>query len=232
MSILKESYFEYDHLLIYDNAATHLKRADDALSARHMPKNPSKPGHNWGIEVSKRDPESGKIIYKSDGKPEKVKIRMRDAQFVDGKSQPLYFPEGHERAGVFKRMAKILEECGFGDMSNVRAECKGFKCAPGAQTCCCRRILFNQPNFANVESVLETICHAQGFQVIFLLKFHCELNFIEQCWGYAKRIYRLNPPSSREDHLEKNALASLEAVLLKSMRSRRFMDAYERGLNG
>ena len=57
------------------------------------------------------------------------------------------------------------------------------------------------------------------------------LNFIEQCWGYAKRIYRLNPPSSREDHLEKNALASLEVVPLKSMRSRRFMDAYERGLN-
>ena len=57
------------------------------------------------------------------------------------------------------------------------------------------------------------------------------LNFIEQCWGYAKCIYRLNPPSSREDHLEKNALASLEVVPLKLMRSRRFMDAYERGLN-
>ena len=57
------------------------------------------------------------------------------------------------------------------------------------------------------------------------------LNFIEQCWGYAKRIYHLNPPSSGEDHLEKNAFASLEAVPLKSMRSRRFMDAYERGLN-
>ena len=85
--------------------------------------------------------------------------------------------------------------------------------------------------------MLETIAQAQGFQILFLPKFHCELNFIEQCWGYAKRVYRLNPPSSREDHLEKNALASLEAVPLKSMRkfvtrSRRFMDAYERGLNG
>ena len=77
----------------------------------------------------------------------------------------------------------------------------------------------------------------QGIQVLFLPKFHCELNFIEQCWGYAKHVYRLNPPSSREDHLERNALASLEAVPLKlmrkfAMRSRRFMDAYERGLNG
>ena len=76
-----------------------------------------------------------------------------------------------------------------------------------------------------------------GVQVIFLPKFHCELNFIEQCWGFAKRIYRLNPESSREDQLEKNALDALEAVPLTSMRkfatrSRRFMDAYDQGLNG
>jgi hypothetical protein len=238
MGILKECYPEYEHILIYDNAATHLKRAEDALSARRMPKFTPKPGHNWGIEVSKRDP-SGKIIYNTEGKPEKIKIRMRDAQFPDsGLPQPLYFPDGHERAGVFKGMAKILEERGLGDTSHVHAECgKNFNCVPGAQACCCRRILYNQLDFAIVESVLETICQVQGFQVIFLPKFHSELNFIEQCWGYAKRVYRLNPPSSREDHLEKNALASLEAVPLKSMRkfatrSRRFMDAYERGLNG
>ncbi|KAJ7434379.1 hypothetical protein B0H11DRAFT_734016, partial [Mycena galericulata] len=61
--------------------------------------------------------------------------------------------------------------------------------------------------------------------------------FIEQCWGYAKRIYRLNPESSREDALERNALAALDAIPLASMRrfanrSERFMDAYDIGLNG
>ena len=49
-------------------------------------------------------------------------------------------------------------------------------------------------------------------------KFHCELNFIEQCWGYGKCIYRLNPESSREDHLERNTLAALNAIPLESMR--------------
>ena len=129
-----------------------------------------------------------------------------------------------------------LEERGFQNMAKVHAECKGFKCVPGATSCCCHRILYNQPDFANVPSILELACKALGVLVIFLPKFHCELNFIEQCWGFAKRIYRLNPESSWEDHLEKNALDALEAVPLTSMHkfttwSCRFMDAYEQGLN-
>lgn len=237
MEIAQKYYPQYEHIFIYDNATTHLKRAADALSARQMPKNIPKPGANWGVETIKRDPVTGKIEYKIDGSPMKVKVPMADAKFSDGTSQPLYFPEGHERAGVFKGMAVILKERGFGDMSKVRAECKNFKCIPGATNCCCRRILFNQPDFANVPSLLEITCNARGFKVIFLPKFHCELNFIEQCWGYAKRLYRLNPESSREDVLQRNALEALQTIPLVTMRrfanrSYRFMDAYSKGLNG
>ncbi|KAF8231795.1 hypothetical protein L208DRAFT_1467215, partial [Tricholoma matsutake] len=76
-----------------------------------------------------------------------------------------------------------------------------------------------------------------GFEVIFLPKFHCELNFIEQCWGHAKRVYRQYPPSSKEETLEKNMLSALESVPMETMRryawcSRRFMDAYYHGLDG
>jgi hypothetical protein len=130
----------------------------------------------------------------------------------------LYFPDGHERAGTFKGMVTILEERGFKDMSKKRAECPGFKCAPPAIDCCCRRTLYNQPDFVDVESLLELECKARGFRVIFIPKFHCELNFIEQCWGYAKRIYRLNPESSREDALERNALEALSSIPLITMR--------------
>lgn len=184
-----------------------------------MPKNPSKPDKNWLVEVTKRD-ASGKPEYLNltDRSLAKIRIRMCDGQLPDGTPQPLYFEEGHPRA-------KLLSEC------------PKFKCAPPALDCCCRRLLFNQPDFKNVESILESACKARGFRVIFLPKFHCELNFIEQCWGYAKRIYRMNPESSREDVLERNTLAALDAVPLESMRrfanrSRRFIDAYSRGLTG
>ena len=126
---------------------------------------------------------TGKPICKPDGSSEKIKICMKDGQLPSGEPQSFYFPEGHPRAGPFKGMALILEERGFGDMSKTRAECKGFKCAPGATACCCHHILYNQPDFANVDSLLEAICMARGVLVLFLPKFHCELNFVEQCWG-------------------------------------------------
>jgi len=115
-------------------------------------------------------------------------------------------------------MAVILQERGLVKESRLRAECKGFKCEPGATSCCCRRVLYNQPDFMNTESLLEARCRECGFTVIFLPKFHCELNFIEQCWGYAKRLYRRFPPSSKEADLEHNMLDALENVPLESMR--------------
>ena len=217
MDILKENFPDEDHILVYDNARTHLKRASNALSARHMPKKTSKPGSNWGVEVTTKDTE-GKAVYGSDGKVLKEKINMADTTLLDGRKQSLYFEDGHPQAGLFKGMAVILEERGLVEESKLQAECKDFKCAPSATHCCCRRVLFNQPDFVNVESQLESVCKARDFQVIFLPKFHCELNFIEQCWGYAKRIYRHYPASSKEKDLERNVLTALDSIPLESMR--------------
>jgi hypothetical protein len=114
-------------------------------------------------------------------------------------------------------MVTILAERGITFSTKKLAECKNFKCNPPRRDCCYRRILFNQPDFASVESNLETLGRSLGIPVLFLPKYHCELNFIEQCWGYAKRLYRLNPESSREDVLEKNTMDAINAVPLVAM---------------
>ncbi|KAJ8589479.1 hypothetical protein M405DRAFT_717033, partial [Rhizopogon salebrosus TDB-379] len=60
--------------------------------------------------------------------------------------------------------------------------------------------------FTNVESNLEASCHARGFDVIFLPKYHCEHNFIEQCWGLAERLYRKKDRSPSGAVLKQNVI--------------------------
>jgi hypothetical protein len=208
------------HIFMFDNATTHLKRADDALSARKMPKNPSpsKAGNlPFGVERTVIG-SNGKRVYAPDGKLLKERVQMANAAFSDGRPQALYFPPGHPQAGSFKGMAIILEERGFTDARKLRSECLKFDCPKGTTNCCCRRLLYTQPDFAQVESLLETLCKSRGYSVHFLPKFHCELNFIEQCWGHAKRTYWLNPLSSSEADLERNVVTALDSVPLVSMR--------------
>lgn len=217
MGILKQHFTGATHTFYYDNARIHLKRPEGSLSALKMPKNTPADGKNWGVEVTLRD-DTGKPIYAPNGSICMHKIRTHGARFADGTPQDLYFPEGHRQAGKFKGMAVILEERGYGNMSKVLAQCKGFKCAPGATNCCCRRMLYNEPDFMNVESELEQVCRTEGFRVVFLPKFHCEINPIEQCWGHAKREYRLNPPSSEESALERNVVNALDSIKIEPMR--------------
>ena len=183
-----------------------------------MPLNTSKSDGNWLVDINAVD-RNGKQIYTPDGKPLKTKVQMEDATFADGTKQPLYFPPGHLKEGLFKGMKVILEERGITLPAGKKRECTGFKCPDKGRTDCCYcRVLYNQQDFTTVESLLETYCKSRRVEVIFLLKFHCELNFIEQCWGYAKRIYRHYPASSKEADLEHNMLASLESVPLSSMK--------------
>src|SRR6266481_4772076 len=103
----------------FDNAPGHQKRADDALSACHMPKN-------------------AKIWNGKHGK-----CKMRPGKLPNGDSQDFYFPEDHlTMPGWFKGMSLILAERGFNEDATPRAQCKGFKCADPKAACCCRRILF------------------------------------------------------------------------------------------
>ncbi|KAG2153113.1 uncharacterized protein EDB93DRAFT_1249026 [Suillus bovinus] len=201
-----------------------------------MPKGPSA---TWGVPRTLKD-TNGNTILGPDGKLLKEKIPMAEARLPNGNPQSLYFPDGHPKAGFFKGMAQILVERGYANASKLHAKCKDFKCPTltnGEKACCCHRLMYVQPDFVNVESCLETLCRTRNFDVIFLLKFHCELNFIEQCWGFAKWLCRMKDRSSSEEVLEQNIIESLDAVPMESMqcfamRSARFIDAYQKGLNG
>ncbi|KAK0219796.1 hypothetical protein IW262DRAFT_1448343 [Armillaria fumosa] len=163
-------------------------QANDEISAQKMPRNTPPIGKNWLVDITLCG-DDGKLVYKPDGSYEKVKVQIKDATFNNA-PQLLYFPDGHPWAGVFKGTAVILQEHGFTAefIKSRKAKCKRFKCPSPAEDCCCCRILFNQLYFTNVKSLLEVSCEAHGIQIVFLPKFHCELNLIEQCWGYAKFV--------------------------------------------
>jgi hypothetical protein len=63
---------------------------------------------------------------------------------------------------VFKGMAAILQERSFEHALKLPAQCEKFKCKLDAINCCCCCILYNQPDFVNVPSILEKVCKWQG----------------------------------------------------------------------
>lgn len=209
IDILKRHYPNDRHVLFFDNATTHRKRADDALSARHMPKYPSP---NFFVNKIIRDPISNERIGTT-------KARMSNGFLPDGRVQELYYADNHpEYPGFFKGMAQLLKERGYLHADEKRAQCPRFECDPSVADCCCRRILYNQPDFSAVKSLLEEQCEARGVPVFFIPKFHPELTFIEQCWGAAKRKFRSKPLASKESDLVNFVTEALDSVDLLQMR--------------
>ncbi|KAE9392677.1 hypothetical protein BT96DRAFT_1056230 [Gymnopus androsaceus JB14] len=132
IDLIQELWPDYKHIFVYDNATNHCKCEDTALLARKMPLNPS---WNFLVEVPELD-SNGKKVYKPNGSLSKVKRQMTPGTFADGTPQELYYPSGQ-----FKGMRQILTERGI-DISDKKAECKGFRCTPPAINCCCHRIIF------------------------------------------------------------------------------------------
>jgi len=179
-------------LFMFDNAPSHQKHAADALSAQKMIKSPRE---TW--------------THEKDGP------MMQDGKFADGMPQPLYFPENHlTMPGWFKGMEVIIKERGLWPATGLLAQCVGFKCEAGHTDCCCRRLLFTQPDFASQKSELEEYIISRGHICDFYPKFHCELNFIEQYWGAAKLRYRSSMCTTNIDEMQANMLACLDDVPL------------------
>ena len=211
MDILDNDYPDDEHVFFYDNTKTHTVCQPDALSAWYMTVKPPKDvASNFLCTVKNPD---GTI----------QKIQMQDGKFVDNTSQSFYFPNGHSQAGLFKGMHMIIQEriehgsC-LPDPTKLLGQCPKFKCAPSQTNCCCHWILFNQPDFVAQKLKLEELVESCGYWMIFYPKFHCEVSFIEQCWGFTKRVYCEFPASLAEADLKKNVILTLNAVPLDSMR--------------
>ncbi|KAK0456923.1 hypothetical protein EV421DRAFT_1896115 [Armillaria borealis] len=209
MDILDKYFPWFQHVFRYDNATNHKKWCGNALSVSKMTVNPSPVGKPNFLCTVKGPNDT------------ELKVPMDDGKFADGTLQSLYFPESHPTLlGHFKGMAS----------PKINGQCKDFKCREGQTDCCLHHILYNQQDFAAQKSALEEVCKARGYTVLFFPKFHCELNSLEQSWGFAKCVYREFSSSSKEADLECNVITALEAVPLVSQW--RFMDAYRKGLNG
>ena len=93
-----------------------------------------------------------------------------------------------------------------------------------------------QPDFLAQKGRLEDVIVATGHQVIFYPKFHCELNYIENFWGAAKKFSRLHCDYSWTG-LQRTVPLSLASVSLTIIRryarkAFRYMDVYQKGLTG
>ena len=150
----------------------------------------------------------------------KGKCRMRNGKLPNGDEQEFYFPDNHPtNPGHFKGMSIILAERGFTEEAKLKAQCLDFKCAdPKAGCCCCRCILFNQPDFQSQKAALIELVESHGYIAFFYPKFHCETNFIEQNWGASKYQYRMLPPTENVEQMEKNVKECLDSVPLIQMR--------------
>ncbi|KAB5587764.1 DDE family endonuclease [Ceratobasidium theobromae] len=211
MAIIKKQYPNEDHMFVFDNATIHTKLPETAANVNKMTLGPSQKVQGEEIRPS----------------GEKIKVDYTPRVLPDGRIQSFYYLMDHpveKLQGAFKGMAQILEERGVEGALKMRLHCppngsqKGQGCLPGATNCCAHRAMMNQQDFLNQKSILQLQAEANGFLVIYLPKYHCELNPIEQCWGAAKHIYQDLPPSSSEAQLKENMLSALESVELKSIR--------------
>ena len=139
---------------------------------------------------------------------------MRDTAF-NGVAQKMV-----DRNGVPKGMRQVLIERGV-DVRGMKADDM-------------RRALNETEDFKYEKTKVEKYLSGRGHRVIFIPKFHCELNPIERCWGDAKRYTREHCDYTFAG-LERTIDRALNSVSIDLIRKyfrkvREIMRAYRNGL--
>lgn len=94
-------------------------------------------------------------------------------------------------------------------------------------------ILSQQPDFKSQKTIVEELAESCGHAVLFLPKYHCELNFIEMVWAAAKRKTR-ELCDYTFNGLKKNMPLALDGITVDQCRayarkSRDYIAAYLKG---
>ena len=93
-----------------------------------------------------------------------------------------------------------------------------------------------QPDFSEQRSLLEEAVIEAGHILEQYPKFHCECNSIERYWGFVKRETRQSCSYNYADLLRKvpETLVSVSVTIIRKFahKSWRYMDAYDKGLEG
>ena len=152
LDIFEEAHPGKQALLIFDNSSAHGSLGSDALKASEMNKG----------DGGKQRKQKDTVIPATNPDPT-----------IRGKAQKMTNSNGEP-----KGLASVLTERGF-DVSEIkRAKCKPV-CPIENEDCCLARLLSNQDDFKHQVSMLEELVKGRGHEIIFLPKFHCELNPIE-----------------------------------------------------
>lgn len=100
--------------------------------------------------------------------------------------------------------------------------------------CCLKQILKLQDDFQEQKLLVQEVIEAAGHLCIFLLKFHCELNYIEFFWGLVKKYFCDNCDYTfktlKENMPKALASAKLSTVQLWEQWIYRWMEAYRSDL--
>lgn len=200
-------------LFVFDNAPSHQKRAADAISAKKMVK--SVFFFLCHFLLSTRPPDPKRHWTHQPNGP-----CMRDGTNPStGKSQSFYFPDDHPQyPGWFKGMEQIIRERKLWPEGGLLVECAGPKRPEGPANCCCRHLLFSQPDFISQKPMLQEHIESRGHLCDFYPKYHCELNFIEQYWGAAKLRFRVAGRAKTLEEMERKMLNCLDVVPLEQIR--------------
>lgn len=192
--------------------------------------------------------ENALVATKMNLGPGGVQSTLRDGWYINENgeniTQPMIFPNDYEvekLRGVPKGIKQVLTERKLWPPEGVRLVCE--KCAgknkednPERLGCCARRIISQQPDFCEQKSILEEAILEKGHIFERYPKFHCECNFIERYWGYVKRETRKLCKYNYTDLLQQvpKALVSVPVSKIRKFarKSWRYMDAYNRGLEG